>query len=422
MSIETEQQLLGCLFKKPGLIDDIMQIVSVDDFQAEKHRRIYSEMMNAKTIDLFAIGERIGDVAYCGQLAKDLWSTAQARTYAKIVRDYSLKLQAEDIAKNLLADTRPINSVIETATAELNQLADGHTSEYPDTGQMITDALQDAINRFEGGTLGVQTGFKNLDKIIPGLEGGDYVVVAGRPSMGKTTFALNLADKVDGNVVFFSMEQPGKQIFQRLMANRSNIPLTRIRAGNLKDDEWKRLMDITVDLKNSGLIVDDRGGLSPHQIKARLRIEKRRRGISLAVIDYIQLMQLAGKENRTNEVSEISRNLKAIAKEIEIPIVVLSQLNRGLEQRQDKRPVMSDLRESGSIEQDADIICFVYRDEVYNPDTPNKNIAEVIVRKQRNGPLGTAYLNFQPALTLFTDFYGDIPRAEPVKTKSYGDF
>ncbi|HHJ19438.1 MAG TPA: replicative DNA helicase, partial [Gammaproteobacteria bacterium] len=266
----------------------------------------------------------------------------------------------------------------------------------------------------QDGIVGVPSGYDDLDNMTSGLQAGDLIIVAGRPSMGKTSFAMNIAEyaamRGDGAVAVFSMEMPGEQLALRMLSSMGRINQQRLRTGKLKDEDWPRLTSAVELLANQPLFVDDTGGLTPTELRARSRrLVREHKKLSLIVIDYLQLMQVPGsKENRATEISEISRSLKGLAKELKVPVIALSQLNRSLEQRPNKRPVMSDLRESGAIEQDADLIMFIYRDEVYNEETADKGVAEIIIGKQRNGPIGTVRLTFLGQYTRFENFTPDI--------------
>ena len=272
----------------------------------------------------------------------------------------------------------------------------------------------DELFNLKGEMTGLSTGFRDLDEMTTGLQPSDMVVIAGRPSMGKTTFAMNLVEHAvissDKPVMVFSMEMPAESLMLRMLSSLGRIDQTRVRTGQLEDEDWPRLTSAVNLLKDKQLFIDDTAALSPNEMRSRLRRVVREHGnIALVMIDYLQLMQIPGfSENRTGEISEISRSLKGLAKEFNCPVVALSQLNRSLEQRPNKRPVMSDLRESGAIEQDADVIAFVYRDEVYNPDNPdNQGIAELIIGKQRNGPIGTVHMAFIGKYTRFEDLAPD---------------
>ena len=259
---------------------------------------------------------------------------------------------------------------------------------------------------------GVSTGFDKFDEMTTGLQPGDLVIVAGRPSMGKTTFAMNIAENAaiagQHTVAVFSMEMPGDQLAMRMISSLGRIDQHHIRTGQLTDDDWPRITSSVQMLSEARMLIDDTTALSPSEVRARARRIKRQHDLGLIVVDYLQLMQVAGgSENRATEISEISRGLKAMAKELKVPVIALSQLNRSLEQRTDKRPIMSDLRESGAIEQDADLIVFIYRDEVYNDDSPDKGTAEIIIGKQRNGPIGKSVLTFLGKYTRFENYIPD---------------
>lgn len=286
--------------------------------------------------------------------------------------------------------------------------------------QSIEDVLESTLGRLEkllqtpaDGVTGVSTGFTDLNKKTAGLQGSDLVIVAARPSMGKTTFAMNLCENAamdqDKPVLIFSLEMPADQLMMRMLASLSRVDQTKIRTGQLDDEDWARIsssMGILMQKKN--MYIDDSSGLTPTELRSRARrVAREHGGLSMIMVDYLQLMRVPGiKDNRTLEISEISRSLKALAKELNVPVVALSQLNRSLEQRADKRPVNSDLRESGAIEQDADLIMFIYRDEVYNPESPHKGIAEIIIGKQRNGPIGSVRLTFQGQFSRFDNYAG----------------
>jgi replicative DNA helicase len=267
----------------------------------------------------------------------------------------------------------------------------------------------DLLHQSDGDITGVSTGYHEFDKMTAGLQKGDLVIVAGRPSMGKTTLAINIAENAAiGSKVptaIFSMEMPSEQLAFRMISSLGRVDQTHLRTGRFPDEDWSRINTAVQLMSEAPIFIDDTAGLSPTEIRARSRRLKREHGLGLIVIDYLQLMQVPGnKENRATEISEISRSLKALAKELEVPVIALSQLNRGVEQRTDKRPVMSDLRESGAIEQDADIIVFIYREEVYNQDTPRKGIADISIAKQRNGPIGDFPLTFVGRYTKFENW------------------
>ena len=328
---------------------------------------------------------------------------------------------------------RELGNLVEEAEQKIFQIADQRRR----TGsgfRAIRSLLAGAVDRIEelfqkrGHITGMSTGFTDLDDMTSGLQRGDLIIVAGRPSMGKTTFAMNIAENVAADprveakvpVAVFSMEMPGEQLAMRMMSSLGRIDQHRVRTGQLEDEEWHRVTGAISMLADTKLFIDDTPALTPTEVRARCRRLAREYGqLGLVVIDYLQLMQSSGNaENRVNEISEISRSLKALAKEMNVPVIALSQLNRNLEQRTNKRPMPSDLRESGAIEQDADIIIFIYRDEVYNPESPDKGKAEIIIAKQRNGPIGMVTLTFSGQYTRFDNFISD-PYAEDYRPSDH---
>jgi len=282
---------------------------------------------------------------------------------------------------------------------------------FQDIKDLLTKTVEtiDFLFQSEGNITGISTGFDKFDESTTGLHPGELIIVAGRPSMGKTTFAMNIAENAAiGSkvpVAVFSMEMPGEQLAMRMISSLGRIDQHHIRTGQLTDEDWPRITSAVHMLSEANLFIDDTPAMSPNEVRARARRMKRKHGLGLVVVDYLQLMQVHGaSENRATEISEISRGLKALAKELHVPVIALSQLNRSLEQRPDKRPIMSDLRESGAIEQDADLIVFIYRDEVYNDDSPDKGMAEIIIAKQRNGPIGKSVLTFLGKYTKFENY------------------
>lgn len=365
----------------------------------------------------------VGGLAYLGTLAKDTPSAANIVAYATIVRDKSVLRQlihvGTDISDSAFnPEGRDTSELLENAERQVFQIA-----EQRQRGQggftSIKSLLAQAVDKIEmlyeqeGNITGASTGFNDFDEMTSGLQPSDLIIVAGRPSMGKTTIAMNMAENVaikgDKPVAVFSMEMPGDSLAMRMMSSLGRIDQHKIRTGKLDDDEWPRLTSAINLLAETKLFIDDTPALTPTEVRSRARRLMREHGqLGLIVLDYLQLMQSpASGDNRVQQISDISRGLKALAKELNVPVIALSQLNRNLEQRPNKRPVMSDLRESGGIEQDADVIVFVYRDEVYNPDSPEKGVAEIIIGKQRNGPIGTVRLTFLGQYTRFENFAGN---------------
>ncbi len=431
-SIQAEQSLLGGLLLDNRAWDQIADLVSHNDFYRREHRLIYAAIgtliERGDPCDVITLSEwldangqldDVGGLTYLGTLANDTPSAANIRAYANIVRDNSVLRQLAEVGTEIansayFTEGRDTHSLLDNAEKLVFRITDqGSTrgSGFHDIKELLAAAVDriDTLFHQDNPLTGVSTGFTEVDEMTAGLQASDLIIVAGRPSMGKTTFAMNIAEhaaiKENVPVAVFSMEMPGEQLAMRLMSSLGRIDQTKVRTGKLDDDDWPRLTSAVSILSNAPLFIDDTPALSPTELRARARRLKREHDLGLIVIDYLQLMQVPGSsENRTGEISEISRSLKALAKELNVPVIALSQLNRSLEQRPNKRPVMSDLRESGAIEQDADVIMFIYRDEVYDEDSPDKGTAEIIIGKQRNGPIGMRRLTFLGQHTRFENF------------------
>ncbi len=442
-SIEAEQSVLGGLMLDNNAWDAVAEVVIEQDFYRHDHRMIFKVMTKlaeaSEPLDVITLSEAlsrlnqlegVGGMAYLGELANNTPSVSNIRAYAEIVRERSVLRQLIGVAGEIADDAfhtegRHSNEILDDAERKVFQIAE--TRPQLSGPRIVKTIMAETINRIgelfhsDNAITGLSTGFTELDKLTAGLQPSDLVIVAGRPSMGKTTFALNLVEhavmSVDQPVLVFSMEMPGESLMMRMMSSLGRIDQTKIRTGQLDDDDWPRLTSATTLLSDKLLFIDDSASLSPTEVRSRARRIAREHGqIGLIMVDYLQLMQVKEKsENRVGEISEISRSLKALAKELNVPVVALSQLNRSLEQRQNRRPVMSDLRESGAIEQDADLIAFIYRDEVYNEESQDKGIAEIIIGKQRNGPIGTCRLAFIGKYTKFEDL-------APGSYEGYGDF
>ncbi|MBC3766847.1 replicative DNA helicase [Neptunicella marina] len=435
-SIEAEQSVLGSMMIAPDSWDKVAEIVIEEDFYNRSHKIIYRAILvlltESQPIDVITVSQHLenneeleeaGGLAYLGELAKNTPSAANVEAYAKIIKERAISRELIGVA-NHIADTsfnpqgRTANEILDLAESKVFEIAEKRTGAN-DGPQGVTTVLEKTINKLEElvknqkEVTGVSTGYNDLDKKTSGLQPSDLIIVAARPSMGKTTFAMNLCENAmmgeDKPVLVFSLEMPSEQIMMRMLASLSRVDQTRIRTAQLDDEDWARISNTMSMLKEKdNLYVDDSSGLTPMEVRTRARkLARERGGIAMIMVDYLQLMQVpALSDNRTLEIAEISRSLKALAKELQVPVVALSQLNRSLEQRADKRPVNSDLRESGSIEQDADLIMFIYRDEVYHENSELKGIAEIIIGKQRNGPIGTVRLTFQGQFSRFDNYVG----------------
>ncbi|MBL1376655.1 replicative DNA helicase [Zobellella iuensis] len=436
-SFEAEQSVLGGLLLDNNAWDRVAEKVSEPDFYSRPHRLIFQAMQRlsrvGQPIDLITVQEElerhealetVGGFSYLVEIAKNTPSAANIGAYADIVRERAVVREMIAVA-NEIAEAgfdpqgRSSADLLDLAETKVFKIAESRTNAN-DGPQPLRVLLEKTIDRIEDlyknphqGITGVSSGYTDLDKKTAGLQSSDLIIVAARPSMGKTTFAMNLCEHAaltnDKPVLIFSLEMPSEQIIMRMLASLGRIDQTRIRTGQLDDEDWARLSSTMGMLLEKGqLYIDDSSGLTPTEVRSRARrVAREHGGISMIMVDYLQLMTVPSlSDNRTLEIAEISRSLKALAKELQVPVVALSQLNRSLEQRADKRPVNSDLRESGSIEQDADLIMFIYRDEVYHDDSPDKGIAEIIIGKQRNGPIGKVRLTFQGQFSRFDNYAG----------------
>ncbi|WP_455282740.1 replicative DNA helicase [Cupriavidus necator] len=436
-SIEAEQSVLGGLLLDNAAWDRIADFLSEADFYRFDHRMIFQSIARlisaTKPADVITVyemlqvagkSEEVGGLAYLNSLAQNTPSAANIRRYAEIVRERSvlrkLVTVADDIASAAFAPKgREVRELLDEAESKVFAIAE-EGSRGQKGFQEIQPLLTQVVERIDElyhrdsttDVTGVPTGFIDLDKMTSGMQGGDLIIVAGRPSMGKTAFSLNIGEHVAVEqglpVAVFSMEMAGTQLAMRMLGSVGRLDQHRLRTGRLLDEDWPRLTHAIQRMNDAQLFIDETPALNPMELRARSRRLARQCGqLGLIIIDYLQLMSgSGGGENRATEISEISRSLKGLAKELNCPVIALSQLNRSLEQRPNKRPVMSDLRESGAIEQDADVILFIYRDEVYNPDSQDKGTSEIIIGKQRNGPIGTVRLTFLGQFTKFDNFSG----------------
>ncbi|MGB0204477.1 MAG: replicative DNA helicase [Neptuniibacter sp.] len=436
-SMEAEQSVLGGLMLDNNAWDTVSEVVVEDNFYRQGHRKIFRTMTklvnDGSPIDVVTLSEELDRIAelesaggldYLVELAKNTPSASNIRAYSEIVRDRALLRQminaANEIADNAFhPDGRSSEDVLNDAEQKIFSIAENRPNQGGPEG--VNVLLKKAVDRIDtlfnsdGDLTGVTTGFDDLDKKTAGLQPSDLVIVAARPSMGKTTFAMNLVENAlmstNRPVLVFSLEMPADQLVTRMLSSLGRIDQTRVRTGMLEEEDWPKLTTAVNMMRDKPLFIDDQAGISPNEMRTRARRIVREHGdLALIMVDYLQLMQMKGSniESRTQEISEISRSLKALAKELECPVVALSQLNRSLEQRPNKRPVNSDLRESGAIEQDADVIMFIYRDEVYNEDSEHKGVAEIIIGKQRNGPIGTSRLAFIGKYTKFENLAPDV--------------
>lgn len=440
-SIEAEQSMLGGLMLDKAAWDKVADIVVAEDLYRNDHRLIFQAIARlaegGNPCDAVTVSEDLdkhgqldaaGGLEYLGTLANETPGSANVIAYGKIIRERSILRSlisaGNEIAGSCFAaDGRGATELVDEAERRVFDIAErgarGRKGFLP-----LKEILPRAVDRIDvlhqsgGDITGISTGYKEFDKLTAGLQKGDLIIIAGRPSMGKTTLAVNIAENAAiGSKVptaIFSMEMPAEQLAFRMISSLGRVDQSHLRTGRFPDEDWSRINTAVQLMADAPIFIDDTAALSPTEIRARARRLKREHGLGLVVLDYLQLMHVPGsKENRATEISEISRSLKALAKELEVPVIALSQLNRSVEQRQDKKPVMSDLRESGAIEQDADLIIFIYRDEVYNPETPRKGIADINVAKQRNGPVGDFPLTFIGKYTKFENWvpeaYGDEP-------------
>ena len=436
-SVEAEQSLLGGLLLDNSGWDKIADIVTEAEFYRDDHRRIFrhiAKLIDAAkpadvvtvwaSIDASADREQCGGMAYVAALSQNTPNAVNVRRYAEVIRDRhvlrSLASVADDIAQNALSPSgREVSQILDEAESKVFQIAEsgargkqGFESIQPVLARVIERVDYLYHQETKSNVIGTPTGYKDLDDITAGLQPGELIIIAGRPSMGKTALALNIAEHVAVEngipVAIFSMEMSASQLAARVLGSISRIDQHKLRTGRLDDREWSQLSEGMGKLHEAPIFIDESGGLNALEVKARARRLKRQYGkLGLIVIDYLQLMSATSSgENRATEISEISRSLKALAKEIDAPIVALSQLSRAVDQRPDKRPIMSDLRDSGAIEQDADVVLFLYREVVYKPDLPDdqRGIAELIVGKQRNGPTGIIKMTFLGRFTRFENY------------------
>ncbi|AXI00655.1 replicative DNA helicase [Sporosarcina sp. PTS2304] len=417
---EAEQSVIGAVFLEPQALITASEILMPEDFYRVAHKKIFETMLvlsdKGQPIDLVTITEElkvkneledIGGISYLTELANAVPTAANIVYYANIVEEKSLLRKLIRVATSIVEDGYTREDEVEALLGEAEKkMMEVSSRKNAGDFRHIKDVLVESYDNIEllhtrkGDVTGIPTGFRDLDKITAGFQRNDLIIVAARPSVGKTAFALNVAQnvatKTDENVAIFSLEMGAEQLVMRMLCAEGNIDAQVLRTGNLEADDWRKLTMAMGSLSNAGIFIDDSPGIRINEIRSKCRRLQQEHGLGMIMIDYLQLIMGSGRgsDNRQQEVSEISRSLKALARELKIPVIALSQLSRGVEQRQDKRPMMSDLRESGSIEQDADIVSFLYREDYYDKETEMQNMIEIIIAKQRNGPTGTVTLAF----------------------------
>ncbi|PAV28466.1 replicative DNA helicase [Virgibacillus profundi] len=428
-NIEAEQSVIGAIFLEPEAFSTASELLVAEDFYRASHQRIFSSMMKladkGEPIDVVTVTsylhnlkqiDEVGGVAYLSELAESVPTAANIEYYSKIVEEKALLRRlirsATDIVTSSFEREDEVEDVLNEAEKNILEVSGRKNS---GAFKSIKDVLIDVYDKIEqlhhldGDVTGIPSGFRDLDRITSGFQRNDLIIIAARPSVGKTAFALNVAQSVavntDENVAIFSLEMGADQLVQRMLCAEGNIDSQRLRSGQLLADDWSKLTMAMGSLSNAGIYIDDSPGVRVSEIRSKCRRLKQENGLGMILIDYLQLIQGSANsgENRQQEVSEISRSLKGLARELNVPLIALSQLSRGVESRQDKRPMMSDLRESGSIEQDADIVGFLYRDDYYDSESEKQNIIEIIISKQRNGPVGNVELAFVKEYNKFVD-------------------
>lgn len=435
-NIEAEQSVLGAMLIEKEAIPKVMEILRDTDFYREAHRVIFNAMLELynknEAVDMITVTEilkrdnkleDVGGIAYVTSLANAVPTAANVTYHASIIEEKSILRQLVSVSTQIASmgyeANDDVKNIIDSAESKILEISNRKkTADFTPINEIVLDSFKsiEALMGNKNGHTGLPTGFEDLDNLTSGLHGSDFIILAARPSMGKTAFALNVvqnvairaAKKVGGapkTVAFFSLEMSKEQLVQRMLCAEANIDSQRLRIGELRDEDWAMLINTADTLSSANIYIDDTAGITAMDMRSRARRLKAEHGLDLIVVDYLQLMQGSGKKNnngdRQQEVSEISRSLKALARELDVPVIALSQLSRSVEARQVKRPMLSDLRESGSLEQDADIVAFLYREDYYNPETENKNITELIIAKHRNGPVDTVNLFFHKQYTKF---------------------
>ncbi len=429
-NLEAEQAVLGAMLIEKEAIARVTELLKGGDFYREAHRLIFEAMLDLynrnEAVDMITVIEllkrednleKVGGIAYVTSLANSVPTAANVHYHAKIVEEKALLRQLIQTSTQIAAlgyeGSEEVSQIVDQAEKMILEVSNRRIGgDFAPIKSIVLDAFGKIEQLYEsrGGITGLATGFKDLDRLTSGLQKSDLILVAARPSMGKTAFTLNIASNVaireKKAVAFFSLEMSKEQLVQRMLCAEASIDSQKLRIGELEDDDWTKLINAADRLSGAPIFIDDTAGISVLEMRSKARRLKVEHDLSLIIIDYLQLMQGSGGkggENRQQEISEISRSLKGLARELGVPVVALSQLSRSVESRQVKKPMLSDLRESGSLEQDADIVAFLYREDYYNPDTENKNITEIIVAKHRNGPVDSVQLFFHKQFTRFAD-------------------
>lgn len=429
-NIDAEQSVIGGIMLEQDAWDEICDVITEEDFYKPSHRKIFASIKTLKNqnnpTDLVTISnalmsadelDKIGGPAYLAELIDRTPSAANILSYAKIVKDKSMlrKIISKTSAiseKAFAEDFEDLPAFIDRIEQDIYAISDeGTTSNIMDSSELVKLSLEklEELYANKGQITGIPSGFYDFDEMTAGFHSAELSIIAARPSMGKTAYSVNIAMhaalREKKSVAYFSVEMGKEQLMIRMLAAEAQIPLSDMRVGSISDAHWPKLINTAAKISDAKIFIDDTAGLSPYELRAKARRLKARHGLDMIMVDYLQLMSLKTRvESREREVSEISKTLKAIAKELQVPVIALAQLNRSVEGRSDRRPMLSDLRESGSIEQDADIICMLFREDYYDRDNPDiKGLAEVIIGKQRNGPTGTVKLRWQPEYGLFKD-------------------
>jgi len=434
-AIEAEVSLLGALLIDPEAIHKIVDLLSPQDFYKKAHQKIYYAVIRlverSEPTDVITLTnelrnsgdlEGVGGAAYLAQLAASVATSASIFHYGKIIREKSMLRSlihvATDIVEEGYAGCEKVENFLDRAEKSIFEISERNIRQsFSPIREVVKDSFRaiEVLYENKASVTGISTGFKKLNELTSGFQRSDLIIIAGRPSMGKTAFALNIAlnsaIETKRGTAIFSLEMSKEQLVQRMLCSEARVDSSKLRGGFLRESDWPKLTKAASTLSDAPIFIDDTPALNVLEMRAKARRLKKEHQLSLIMVDYLQLMRSEITESREREISDISRSLKALAKELDVPVVALSQLNRGVESRTDKRPQLADLRESGSLEQDADVVAFIYRDDAYNRDSPERGVAEIIIGKQRNGPVGTVKLKFFHEFTRFEELeehYGEV--------------